>query len=352
MLITFLMVFVYGRLRHPAEIPLILVTAYAAVLIVDAIQHALVKQLARQLFLPAVLSLALVVFSAWVLIPSPKLPPKRSYADLPSDAIEINVRFGEIILRGWRPIDAWPAARAGWVQSFESYGVELFWQLAEDTDTEYLFFMAYIDGDTRYDAIDLPIGAVSFPFFTTIAWDTETIYGEILNLRLDDDVPQERSGQIIGVPTDNGEANILLQNLAVFNVYLPPEAPDLPASDFVFADLIALRGYTLPEKAESGETISISFYWEALQNIESNYTLLLHVQNELGEVIAQGDTLPIPNLFTSNWPPNYPLSTELPLTLPDKAGTYEIYGGLYNEAGRLATNTDDNRVLLGTITVK
>lgn len=365
MLTTFLMVFVYGRLRHPAEIPLILAIAYGAVVIADGIQHGQIQQIARQMAIPAVIGIALVLFSAWVLFPGPKLPTKRSYSDLPADAIPVNARFGDVILRGWRPIDAWPAARAGWVQAIESYGVELFWQLAEETETEYLFFMAYIDGDTRYDAVDMPIGAVSFPFHTTPAWDTDTIYGEILNLRLDDDVPQVHSGQIrvgvwywdeegqiINVPADNGEANILIQHLAVFNTLAPPEPPDLPASDFVLGDLVTLIGYDLPQSATTGETITVSFSWEALQNIDSDYTLLLHVQDENGEVIGQGDTMPIQDLFTSNWPPNYSLSDDVSLTLPDTAGTYEIYAGLYNEVGRLSTGAADNRILLGTITVE
>jgi hypothetical protein len=365
MLTTFLMVFVYGRLRHPAEIPLILALAYGAVIIVDSIQHSPIKQVGRQIAVPTVVSISLVLFSAWVLFPTPKLPPKRSYTALPADLIELNIRFEDLILRGWRPLDIWPASRDGWVQVFESYGIELFWQMTEPSDTEYLFFLAYVDGDTRYDAVDMPIGAISFPFYTTTSWDTETIYSEILNLRLDDDVPQERSGQIrlgvwywdkegliVNVPADNGEANILIQSVAVFNSQLPPKAPDLPASDFVFGDLIALRAYELSEKAVANETITISFYWEALQNIDSNYTALLHVQDENGAVVAQGDNLPIQGLFTSNWTPNYPLPGQLPLTMPEEAGTYEIYVGLYNEAGRLATGTADNRVLLGIITVE
>lgn len=364
MLITFLMVFVYGRLRHPAEVPLILALAYGAVVIADSIQQSQMRQIIRQIAIPATVSIGLVIFSAWALFPTPKLPPKRSYTSLPSDVIPMNARFGDVVLLGWRPVDVWPAARNSWVQVFESYGVELFWQVAEATETEYLFFIAYVDNATRYDAIDLPIGAVSFPPYTTDRWTTDTVYGEILNLQIDDDVPQAHSGQIrvgvwywdtegqiVNVPAENGEANVLLQPLAVFNSYQPPQTPDLPASDFLFGDLIALRGYDLPENAAPNETVTISFYWEALENIDSDYTLLLHVQDENGEVVTQGDNLPTPNLFTSNWATNYPLLAELPLTMPAEAGDYEIYAGLYNEAGRLSTNAPDNRILLGTITV-
>lgn len=363
---SYVVTFAFGRIRFPAVIPLILLTSFLVISIVETIQHGIDLPKILRSYAPTVITLALLlIFSTWVLNPEPKLPPKRTYVELPDDAILINARFDDVILRGWRVIETQSMANDAWIPIFESYTVELFWQIAEPTETEYLFFIAYLDDGIRYDALDHPIGAVSFPPYTTDKWTSDTIYGEIVSIRLDGDVPQERSGQIrvgvwfwdaegqiINVFTENGEANVFLQSLAIFNPYQVPAIPDFPTSDFLFGDLIALRGYELPETAVPNETVTLSLYWEALQNIDIDYTLLLHVQDENGEVVAQDDTMPMPNLFSSNWITNYPLVAQLPLTMPEEIGVYEIYAGFYNEIGRLTTNAPDNRVLLGTITVE
>src|SRR5690606_29482175 len=130
------------------------------------------------------------------------------------------------------------------------------------------FYIAYIDNEQRYTGVDRPIGAVSFPHRMTNTWQTGIIHGEVVGFRVDDDVPQERSGQVrIGVWTADEAGNItniatgdnqgffVLDTLAVFNPYVEHEVPALPASDIVFGELIALKGYAIPETAAPDETI-------------------------------------------------------------------------------------------------
>jgi hypothetical protein len=351
---SYVISFAFGRIRFPAVIPLVIL-AGGLVLVRDI----------KRLILPSILIAILFGISHWLLSPFPKLPAERTYSALPADAIPLNAQFGEVVLLGWRRLDAWPAAENGYVPINEAYTVELFWQLPAETTTVYQFFMAYIDEGERLVGIDRPIGAISFPEWTTERWQAGTIIGEIVSIRLDEDIPQALSGQIrvgvwyrdeadtlVTVPMANGENDLLLQYLAVFNPLQPPEAPVLPTSNWVFGEMIALRGYTIPQTAHSGETVSLSFYWEGLSKINADYRLFLHVVNASGEIISQGDNNPVLPLFTSNWIPNYPLLGELPLTMPNAAGTYEIFGGLYNEAGRLTVDAPDNRVLFGEIVVE
>ena len=363
----YVLVFAFGRIRFPVVVPMTLLSAYTLISVGQILRTREIgwqHLLKRHLFAVMMLVL-LIIFVNWALFPEPKLPPERTYSDLPQDAVRVDAHFGEVTLVGWRYLDEWNYVRDGWIPVFESYAVELFWQISDPTDTDYNFFIAYIDEGQRYDAIDTPLGAVSFPSTTTDEWQVGQIYGEVINLRLDDDVPQERSaqirvgvwywddnGEIANVPLDNGEANLLIQHIAVFNNSQVPPPPDLPASDFRFGDLIVLRGYELPESAHVGETITVSFYWEALQNINEDYSLFLHVDDAAGETVKQGDNRPIPQLFSYNWMVAYPLSSELPLAMPDIDGTYQIYAGLYNSMGRLLVESPDNRILLGTIIVE
>jgi len=363
----YVLVFAFGRIRFPAVVPMCLLAAYGLVTAFDALRMRDIDtgRLFKRYSFSVIGLIVLFIFVNWSLFPEPKLPLERTYSELPADAVRVDAYFGEVTLVGWRNLDEWAYVRDGWIPLFESYAVELFWQINEPTDTTYNFFIAYIDNEQRYDAVDAPLGAVSFPETTTDEWQPGRIYGEIINLRLDDDVPQERSaqirvgvwywsesGELIDVPRDNGEQNILIQHIALFNNGRIPSPPELPSVDINFADLIALRGYTLPETAAPGETITVSFYWEAVNNITEDYRLFLHVIDENGETTTQGDNRPVPELFSYNWMVGYPLYSELPLPMPETPGTYEIYAGLYNDAGRLAVDAPDNRILLGTAIVE
>ena len=362
----YVLVFAFGRIRFPAVIPMTLLASFAFSAGYETVLHRTSgRTLLKRYTLPLIGIIALVTFVNWALFPKPRLPFERTYADLPTEAIRLDAHFGDVTLVGWRYLVEWSYLEDGYVPVFESYAIELFWQISAETEIPYNFFLAYIDNGQRYDAIDTPLGTVSFPNNTTDEWRVGQIYGEIVSLRLDEDIPQATSAQIrvgvwywdedgliINVARDNGKENILIQNIAVFDEGNVPPIPDLPTINLNFGDKIELIGYDIPETANSGETISLAFAWQATQNMTEDYRVFLHVIDENGEIATQGDNRPMPNLFTYNWMIGYPLMSELPLEMPTQAGTYEIYAGVYNDSGRLPVDAPDNRVLLGTIVVE
>ncbi|GAB5491076.1 MAG: hypothetical protein Phog2KO_12910 [Phototrophicaceae bacterium] len=362
----YVLVFAFGRIRFPVVVPMTLLSGFSLVSLYNIItDRTSWEQAFKQYRLPLLAIIALMIFVNWTLYPSVKLPLERTYADLPPDAVRVDAQFGDVQLVGWRNLEQWNDIENGWIPVRKSYAVELFWQVTEPTDIIYNFFIAYIDEGQRYDAVDTPLGTVSFPYRETPHWRDNQIYGEIISLRLDEDIPQARSAQIrvgvwywdtegliVNVPANNAEDNILIQTIAVFDENNIPPAPDLPPSDLVFGEQIALLGYDIASSASPDEVIPLVFAWEARQNITEDYRLFLHVVDDNGEIVTQGDNRPIPNLLSYNWMPNYPLSSELSLTMPSSAGTYSIYAGLYNNAGRLTVDAPDNRVLLGTISVE
>ena len=365
---TFLAVFVYGRLRHPVEALFIPPFAYAIVTVVDLLRSRNRSQLGLKFAPPVALGLLLIGFTVWTLQEPPNLPAKRTVHALPADANVLNARFGDVLLLGWRPVDDWEASEQGWVQVFDSYGVELFWTLAEPTDTTYNFYMAYIENGERINGIDTPLGGLSFPEYTTDNWQMGTIYADILNLRLDEfEATLQQSGQIqVGVwywdedgliqnvpMSEPAEApQLTLQNIAVFNILKEPDVPDVPAVDVTFGDKIILRGIDAPETSQLGQIVEIGLIWETLENITTDYTLLVHIEDETGTMVGQGDTQPIAGLLTSNWALNYPLYGTISVTLPDVSGDYTIYIGFYNSGERLSTVSSDGRYAIATLSVR
>jgi hypothetical protein len=369
--VSYILTFAISRIRYPVIGLLLLLSVYALHHLVSEVIPNL-KFYWRRYLIPLVAIAGLLAVSYWLTYPIPKVPFKRSYQALPADAIALNIAFGdELILRGWRPFrpDIWPPAESATVDVFETYMVELFWELEQPTDIEYQFYLAYFDGDIRYSALDRVIGTVSFPHIPTNLWDEKwgsepPMQGEIVGIRLDDDVPTMRSGRIeVGVWywDENGQIrNVLisetqkavtLQTLAVIPLTVADRPQDIPPVDIVFGEQIVLRGFSIPQEVQAGETISITFYWEALSNIATDYRQFLHLMDENETLVSQHDAPPLTSLFTSNWPLAFPLHETIQLTMPAEADSYYLYTGLYNDFGRLSVDAPDNRLFLGEIKV-
>jgi hypothetical protein len=366
-----MVIWVEGRLKQPAVVPLIATTAYLALPLSRAIRGFDVRRLMPR-YAPLALTLVgMFVYLNWA---RANLPAKHPLTTLPDDLRSVDVIFDDRLrLLGWRPLPEWPAATLGWSRPRRSYVVELFWTLDEPTTEDYNAYIAYVDDGERYAGVDRPIGGVSYRPRLTSAWQPGEIYSEILGFKLPADIPPERSGDIrlgvylledddsrtiTNVPAtslDGQPESVTLQRLAVFGQLEPPDTPaEHTPAEYVFGDMIALHGYTLPGRAAPGEEVTLSFTWEAIGEVPADYTLFLHVMDENDQLSVQLDAPPHNNTFvTSTWPPNYPVHDEIKLTMPDTPGLYRVYGGLYHAVTRerLPVDAPDYRPLLGEIIV-
>ena len=115
-----------------------------------------------------------------------------------------------------------------------------------------------------------------------------------------------------------------------------------------FEDGITLRGYDLDgETVEPGESVTLTFYWNAAKAPQDNYSLFVHLLPQGGgELIAQADGAPArPERPTIGWTDASETLISQPFTLgipPDALpGEYDIRIGLYNyETGARLTLGD------------
>jgi hypothetical protein len=73
------------------------------------------------------------------------------------------------------------------------------------------------------------------------------------------------------------------------------------------------------------------------------------------QLAAQHDGPPLNGTWsTSSWPYIMPVRDDIPLTLPDQPGVYQVYFGLYHvqTKDRLPVDAPDNRPWLAEITVR
>jgi hypothetical protein len=132
---------------------------------------------------------------------------------------------------------------------------------------------------------------------------------------------------------------------------------------FNLGNQIALVGYALEGRTVGpGEEIHLTLYWEALAEMERDYTVFTHVIGERDRIWAQVDSQPQGGAApTSTWSRGQILVDEYHLLVePDTPpGVYDIEVGLYLAAtgerlGLLdeAGHWTDSRVLLTKVRVR
>jgi hypothetical protein len=104
-----------------------------------------------------------------------------------------------------------------------------------------------------------------------------------------------------------------------------------------FADQIRLVGADSPPwvielPAEGEAELTAVLYWRALQPVQTNYSVFLHLDAPDGQTFATVDEVNPEDIPTRNWPPGLylrnPLQLKLPATLPPIR--YELTTGIYD----------------------
>lgn len=102
-----------------------------------------------------------------------------------------------------------------------------------------------------------------------------------------------------------------------------------------FGGVLRLVGYDL---SQTDEALALTLYWESLAEMDSDYTVFVHMVDDSGQLISQKDRPPADGRYpTSLWEPGEVIKDEivLPLTSPRPSGKLNLRVGLYNlESGK------------------
>ena len=136
----------------------------------------------------------------------------------------------------------------------------------------------------------------------------------------------------------------------------------LPEGAVNFGDKVALLNVDVPERAlQPAGQLSVNLTWQALEQMDRNYTIFVQVVNAQDQIVGQVDGWPVQGTHpTSDWQPGEvvrdPYRVQLADTLP--SGRYRLLVGLYrldtlqrlpvlNESGVAV----DDKVVLPGLTV-
>jgi hypothetical protein len=152
--------------------------------------------------------------------------------------------------------------------------------------------------------------------------------------------------------------------LAQIELESRPHRFEIPAiahtTDLAFGQAepqLKLIGYDLPATSLApGEPLPITLYWQAVAEIEINYSVFVQLLNNAGQVVAQEDRQPQAGAVpTTTWLPGEILIDSYTLSVPELgAGHYQLIAGLYNAATgeRLPLIAGGDFIELQPITVK
>jgi len=138
-------------------------------------------------------------------------------------------------------------------------------------------------------------------------------------------------------------------------IQLLPRPGDMPNPVRVnFGDKVALAGYDVNARLiRAGETLSVTLYWQASNQLLIDYSMFIHFVDAHGQVIAADDGLPYTQpKRTTRWAPGQLMREVRLLRLPADApaGLYEIELGTFSETeGRLPIVAPDGHYLGETL---
>jgi 4-amino-4-deoxy-L-arabinose transferase-like glycosyltransferase len=213
------------------------------------------------------------------------------------------------------------------------------------------------------------------PPISTNEWWPGEVFSDTLTLTLPDnllrpaalwldvaltDPPTQRS-----LPALNEKVEEISRHVTRLGIP-PDEQPDLQdirQMGVLFDDALVLVGIDLPAEevnATAGDLLRFRLIWQATTSFTDDATVFLHVLNEAGQVVAQGDGPPLGGQYpTSVWRPGQYLADERQIMLPPDIppGRYQLVAGLYWPANgqRLAITSNPDRpdsITLAYITVE
>ena len=354
-----------GRLMYPAisAISILLFTGLA-----QWVPQRAAMSLAGVL---GVIMLAIAVVSPFrYIVPAYAKPPLLSETDLEKIPNPVAITFDDQIeLLGYE-------VGRETIRPGENLDVNLYWQALAPMERNYSVFVHLLDeNDLVLASQDTFPGQGTYP---TRLWQAGDAIADVYTIavpptaftpssaQLEVGLYEFDSGKRLAVYGPQGEPlgdNVRFHRIEV----LPHEGSAIgdrrnPVR-FNFGNQIALVGYALEGRAVGpGEEIHLTLYWEALAEMERDYTVFTHVIGERDRIWAQVDSQPQGGAApTSTWSRGQVLLDEYHLLVePDTPpGAYDIEVGLYLPAtgerlGLLdeAGHWIDSRVLLTKVRVR
>jgi hypothetical protein len=273
-------------------------------------------------------------------------PLDVSAADIPN---RLKAEFDGLALLG---TGDWPVS----LRQGESAWLTLYWQARLASVPDHTVTLQMRPVGTEGEPRTLARGAPVHGAYPTWQWQVDEFVADRLVLRVPPDTPP--GTWALEVVVDEGPA----LPLARFDVQPVPRNWTAPAisrpMSVTFGSRVALVGYDTQVQTSVAKprTMTLTLYWQALGEMDTDYTVFVHLVDGSGTVRGQHDSTPMNGAYpTTLWQPGEFVTDAHTLALPPDLppGDYGLEVGLYQvETGqRLAVAGNGDKVMLDKISV-
>jgi len=250
----------------------------------------------------------------------------------------------------------------------ETLAVRLYWQAVRPIELDLYESVKLLD------VASSPVGEVDQapPTQTKYWWPGEVVSDTVVLpitsdvsppsvLRLD--VGLMYPEQLLVLPVYDEDGTEVSRSVSHVKL-LPSVWPDLEATErlsYVFCESLVLEGVQLEDTTVSpGESFVVDLYWSSLAPVGEDYIVFIHLLDEAGNLVGQGDGAPANGHYpTSVWAPGEVVLDRHVVSIADQIqpGDYTLIGGLYrgSDGARLMTASRDqgltDAVILGEVNV-
>ncbi len=266
-------------------------------------------------------------------------PPILALEDIPADLHEVNVSFGEdLFLVGYR-------IRENSIRAGEPVHIQLYWAAQRKTTANYAVAINLVgyQGEPIGTAQSYPAGG-NYP---TLLWLPGQVIMDEYRVRVvPGAVTPTAATVVLSVRTAAGgevaaardpQGNAIAGQIELARVRVDPQRgvaydPEVPL-DVNIGDQMRLDGFDLdPVQPEPGQPWEVTLYWTGLQPMPMEYTVFVHLVDEEGEIVAQGDAPPMGGDYpTTLWPVGQAVRDPHRIEVPEEvsSGRYELRVGVY-----------------------
>jgi hypothetical protein len=225
---------------------------------------------------------------------------------LPSDLHDLGVEFHDSIVLGGYRLDAQELDRG------ETLRLTLFWEAQQGTPRNYDVRLRLVGptGHVWLETKGRPPGGGMYP---TAAWRPGEIVPDYHEMDLAGRIPPGRFCLEVGLfapfgaeglsEGDAQDGYVSLANVSVSSAkdWLPTIDHPLRAN---FGDQVLLLGYDLPATAAPGVRIPLTLYWQAVDELDANYDIVLQLATPDNRVVWEAIQQPFFGQYpTSDWLP-------------------------------------------------
>jgi hypothetical protein len=234
----------------------------------------------------------------------------------------------------------------------DSLPLTLFWRAESDLDEDYFVLLQLRAEDgTGWTLHRERSAGGSYP---TTLWEQGEVVREQLDARIPADAPSGRYALMAGLADAGSGEEVGLASLAELTVEGRPRTFKVPPIQYPLevnlGDQVELLGYDLDvTELKTGRMLSLTLYWKSLAEMDTSYTVFVHILDGENRIWGQRDSLPGGGTSpTIGWLPGEVIADAYEVSIQPEAplGSYVIEVGMYRaETGqRLSVSGEEEQI--------